>query len=244
MVKLALLILTFLCGIANADVVSPTFRRDKILFQFHYNDPGLTSIDTSTHGFRWVPGGAGTASITGKTGLAWSFNGSGYIPTTIGTSAPENKIGDFSIVVSFRPRGSSSPRNNIMGQSGTADNGWFFALIGHKLTMNWDGPADDAVPTLTGPMVSSSTWHHAIYWRKMGVVKGLDLDGVIVASNTTQNNTNNLDQEMDIGTNIAGTNCNFIGDIDEITVYQHCLSDGERKELYTRWVGRRKSFLE
>jgi hypothetical protein len=245
------LLVLLLASPALADQIGSTTKRENILFQYLFNEPsGTTWIDNSTHSLVAVLGGTGQAIISGKHGNAISFNGSGglALPDMDGTA--DNVVGNFTIIASYRPKGGATGTSCIVCKNDDIGNTVIFGFRGHRPYMNWSLASGGDISGVMeyNVMLSSNVWHHLIWSRKAGEVKDMWVDGVRVASTVTTSSsyttTAGQNGGFEIGTNSAGANNNVIGDLDEITYWRVYLSDGEKRNQYAQWFGRKRQFSQ
>lgn len=239
--------------LAGANQGSPTYRRDQMLFQFEFNEQsGTTWFDASTHAYVLNATGSGDAIVTGKHGRALSMNGSGCAALTDISGTVDNTFQDYTYEVSFYLDGSQDANGTsvFFAQDFLTDAWDLGYIIGpngktylrHRLTINAN---TDVVDDMTGVLpISTATYHHAVFRRQSGQWKDLWLDGTFDSKSATKASSWNIAKIIEIGcTGAAGSR--FVrGNLDRVTFWKTYFSDGETRQLYTIWLGRKARLLQ
>lgn len=165
-------------------------------------------------------------SADGKIGHCRAFSGGYYkapFAFTLGTAA---SIAGW-VYYTSRP---ASGSNDWMFQAGTGS-GFANTVLGivtypDKITLSIAGLSADYTYTL-----ATGTWYHiAATWD--GSVAKLYMNGSQVASWTTLNTgTKKTATNLSLGGNVAGSSTRLRGRLNDVRIYDHCLSAQEVKDL-------------
>lgn len=165
-------------------------------------------------------------SANGKIGACKEFTG-GYLNApfdfTLGNAA------SYSAWVYYNSRPSSSS-NDWVFQAGTSS-GYANTVLGfvtytNRISVCIGGVYADYTYTL-----ATGVWYHlAVTWD--GSIANFYINGDKVASYTTLNSgTKKTATNLSLGANVVGSNTRIQGRINDLRIYDHCLSDKEVKEL-------------
>src|SRR2546427_190812 len=162
----------------------------------------------------------GTTAIAGKVGQARHFAGSGDRITAPAISVPST---DFTVAAWFRWTTNPSPYySGIQGGGGS----WELRVMadGRFASVFYQSIGPDVFTEIVSPLAyNDGTWHHAAAVLRSGLVR-LYVDGVLVAQDTTSPITSVRTATQTVVGQVAS---NFAGDIDEVLVFAHSLSDAE-----------------
>lgn len=251
MVKWALALL-LIPSFLQANQQTSQMHRDTMWAQYFFNDTGTMAVDASTHGWNAGDEGTGNAIVTGKHDRAISMNGSGgkMLPDLHLSNVAENTFMDWTVVVSYKLTGKlhANGTSNFFSFDGGAF-AWDLGIVTQGALRNRFTCAGhiDGNDDLRGTVGTSSGTYHWAAFRRSSALGFRDMwrDGVKDSSTPTDPAcVYSAAGFAELGSTGSGGNLNLAGDMDELTIWKIALTDGEIKQLYTQWIGRRKQFLQ
>lgn len=251
MVSLVLALL-LLPAALQANQQTSQMHRDTMWAQYFFNDTGTAAVDASTHGWTAGDEGTGNAIVTGKHDRAISMSGSGgkMLPDIHTTIPSENVFMDWTVVVSYKLTGKlhANGVSNFFSMDAGAF-AWDLGISGRGVLRNrfTCGGNVDTNDDMRGSVgYSSGTYHWAAFRRNYQAgFRDSWLDGVFDSSTTTNPACVYIAPGFaELGSTGSGNNINLAGDMDELTIWKTPLTNGELKQLYTQWIGRRRQLLQ
>ena len=159
--------------------------------------------------------------VSSETGLAAGFDGSDdYVET------PNTVGGDFTLeawinTTDDSPGGTHAyDGNGILWSDVTGDDDDFVvAVLDDRLAFTTGNPDE----TVTGgPLLNDGRWHHIVAVREQGVGVSVYVDGNLIGTGSTNNNSLTANSEIHIGGNTLDERF-FDGRIDEVAYYTSVL---------------------
>jgi len=183
---------------------------------------GCSNIEITNNGV--------TTNTSGKIGSCYSFNGtSSYLLSN--TAIFDNNTSDFSFTCWFKPTnqhyGCLFSNRNIVAATG-------IMIVYYESQIIFDDGARWQFTPSTA--ISTGNWNHLAFVRKKGVGKYLYLNGVLIDSITTtgdlstaNTSTFSIGVAQNGATTVNGLWLN--GALNDVRIYDHCLSAAEVKEI-------------
>jgi len=180
----------------------------------------------------------------GKSGNAFTFNGTNAIINLPNTSGQFNFTGDFTVSTWFRSSNLSSSRYfiyNLQDTGTTWGYGWSFfysSSLGFAFQLN-NGAVNNQVNFQSS--YSPNVWYHVVVVRTMGQKSKIYVNAVDTPATQTGNvNTTAgyiTNQKMDLG-GISSLNLFALCDLDEVNMWNRALTATEVTELYNTGTGK------
>ncbi len=164
------------------------------------------------------------------------FGGAGYIGSGPNTGHFEAALSDDlwgstdNITVSWWGRVDAFSTNWQAGVANGEGNRWRFHRRGGDQTMAWQGGGGDIadIPTV----VSDGSWHHFLGTKDSGTGRVLYIDGLAVATGPAGTVLEQGTTPVMIGENPDANAREWVGDIDDVAIWNRALSETEVLEIY------------
>lgn len=179
---------------------------------------GLSGIAVTNNG--------ATVDNNGKIGKCYYFNGSAQY-LQLGQSLTDLYTGDFSWALWVKPtdntRGILISEYASTGASGVA----LELLANREIRVYWNGTPD----WHTGKYIPNNEWSHIAVTRSEDTLD-VYVNGVLVATKTATLTPRTSTSKIRIGDDYrGGTAVSFMGYLNDVRIYDHCLSPKEVKEI-------------
>ena len=211
-----------LLSIANATT------NDAILYYSLDNSDlsGSNPLDVSGNGNDGTNTGNATTGQTGILKQSFYFDGTNYVSTTI------NPNGSFTASIWFKTSGTGIYQTQYSDENGNID-GWKLIFLNTDFltfsTSNGGSRISNNIGTIS--QYNDNAWHQAI----------ITYDGsrwqVFIDNVTKLNNTQAMVTPTSNFSVSGGDGNEFLGNLDEVAVYNRVLTSDERNELYNGGVG-------
>lgn len=177
--------------------------------------------------------GTPTVNNNGKIGQCYTFNGSNGI--SVAEQVLPSQTPEWSFACWFKLANTTSTAGAALFSERTGGNqyGYTIFLYPNNSKMLID---DGARWTVTPMTFSANVWYHLVITRS-STGKKLYVNGELKSSTTTVGNTSAVNANgclvglAQSGTSLTAGNQGFIGDLNDVRIYDHCLSALEVKEI-------------
>ncbi|MFN0129137.1 MAG: LamG domain-containing protein [Verrucomicrobiales bacterium] len=176
--------------------------------------------------------GAGLFGGGGYIGIGTASDGSHFETAHHPDVNPVDPNGNFTVAW----WGNASAPFSTGWQAGVAKgegNNWRFHRTGDSSTISWQGGGGDINSAANG--LDNGVWHFFVGTKEADGSRNLYVDGVLSASGPGGTAINIADTTpMMVGENPQANNREWVGQIDDVSVWQRALTGDEVGELYSR----------
>lgn len=180
---------------------------------------GLDDITVTNNG--------ATINSNGKIGSCYSFDGSAHY-LQFDKSLTNLYCGEFSWALWVKP--TDNTRGVLISEySSTGSSNVALELLSNRvIRVYWNGSPDWS----TGKSITKDVWSHIAVTRKENALK-VYINGILVATKSDANLANRIStSKIRIGDDYrGGTSVSYMGYLNDVRIYDHCLSPAEVKEI-------------